>query len=148
MKTLAFTVLVVLAVGCGREERSRSVDPRDAARILESTPWFDRAPQSETDVIHLWAFMRGEGVYFTGNAYKGSFEAFRYFVEDDLVKLRMLDENKTYSMHFRIDRVEDRVFDWKLTLDGAPRGPNVYYGIDQHHRQVPPIAARILERIR
>lgn len=147
MKTLAFAVLVVLAVGCGREERSRSVPAHDAAKILESTPWFDRMPQSETDQIHLWAFLRGEGVYFTGNAYKGSFEAFRYFVEDDLLKLRMLDENKTYSTHFRIERFDDRVFDWKLTLEGAPRGPNVYYGLDQHHGELPPIAARILQRI-
>jgi hypothetical protein len=150
MKTLVIALLVL--AGCGREDRtSAAVPARDAAKILESTPWFDRAPQTETDVIHLWAFMRGEGVYFTGNAYKGSFEAFRYFVEEDLVKLRMLDENKTYSTHFRIERFEDRVFDWKLTLDGAPRGPTVYYGIDQHHGhhgQLPAIAARILERIR
>jgi hypothetical protein len=144
MKTLALVLVVALAA-CGRGEPTRV---HDAAKILESTPWFDRAPRSEEDVIHLYAFLRGEGVYFTGNAYKGSFEAFRYFVEDDLLKMRMLDENKTYSTRFTIERVDDRVFDYKLTLDGSPRGPKVYYGIDQHHgATLPPIAARILQRI-
>ena len=154
MRKLALFLLVAAAAapaGCGRDEPSRAAgvtDARDAARILESTPWFDRAPEKESDVIHLWAFLRGEGVYFTGNAYKGSFEAFRYFVEDDLIKVRMLDENKTYASHFRIERVHDRVFDYRLTLDGAPRGPKVYYGIDQSNgASLPPIAARILQRL-
>jgi len=154
-KRLALVLVLAAAVApaaCGRDHVREGVavtDGRDAARILESTPWLDRAPERETDVIHLYAFLRGEGIYFTGNAYKGSYEGFRYFVEEDEVLLRMLDENKSYRSHFRIEHVDDRVFDYKLTLDGAPRGPKVYYGIDQGHgAQLPPLAARMIQRVR
>jgi hypothetical protein len=119
----------------------------DAARILESTPWLDRAPESETDVVHAWIFPRGEGLYFVGNSYKGSYELFRYFIEDDELRLRFLDEDKAYRTRFQVQRVEDRVFDWKLTLDAAPRGPKVYYGFDQG-RALPAGVEALLSRAR
>ena len=111
---------------------------RDAEKVLESTAWLDRAPESESDVIHAWIFPRGEGLYFSGNAYKGSYETFRYFVEDGRIKLRFNADGEKHEMGYKIERVDDRTFDYKLTLDRSPRGPSVYYGIESGRRALPP----------
>src|SRR5688500_4253 len=105
MKTLALAFVVIGLVACGGEEKRRDAVPqRDAEKILESTPWLDSAPESEEDVIHAWIFPRGEGVYFTGNAYKGSYETFRYFIEDGRIKLRFLSDGSKHEMKFKIER--------------------------------------------
>ena len=142
MRKLA-PVLVVLALGvggCHRDEsRGEAVAQKDAEQVLESTAWMDRAPMEESDVIHAWIF-QGEGLYFTGNAYKASFERFRYYAEDGKLKLRWLDDGAKHEIGFRIERVRDPVFDYKLTLDGDPRGPSVYYGFDAHRSAALPDA--------
>lgn len=149
MRTLALVLAMLVATaaaGCGRDDAAPAATPvpaRDAVKILESTPWLDKAPESETDTIHVYAFARGEGVYFVGNQYKGSYEAFRWFAEDDRLKLRFLDENKTYKTSFAIQEIDDRLFDYKLTLSGSPRGPKVYYGFASHHdAELPAVAER------
>jgi hypothetical protein len=150
MKLLGSILVAALALSaCGRDEARRGVPVShgDAAAILESTPWLDRAPERESDVVHVWVFPRGEGLYFVGNSYKGAYETFRYFVEDDELRVRFHDDGrggKTYTMHFRIERIEDRVFDYRLTFDQSPRGPKVYYGLDQRHGAAAPGAMRRL----
>lgn len=152
MKGLVLSLLAVLAVvtlgACGRDEGRRGVPVShgDAAAILESTPWLDRAPEHESDIVHVWIFPRGEGLYFVGNAYKGSYETFRYFVEEDEIRMRFHDDGKSHTMHFRIERIEDRVFDYRLTFDHTPRGPKVYYGLDQH-RDLPAAARTLLDSL-
>jgi hypothetical protein len=150
MRKLA-PVLVVLALGvggCHRNEGSRgeAVAQKDAEQVLESTAWMDRAPMEESDVIHAWIF-QGEGLYFTGNAYKASFERFRYYAEDGKLKLRWLDDGAKHEIGFRIERVRDPVFDYKLTLDGDPRGPSVYYGFDNSRRQLPAGVKALLDHM-
>ncbi|MCA9673517.1 MAG: hypothetical protein H6709_04915 [Kofleriaceae bacterium] len=151
MRKLALCLVVLAVAGaasCGRDHHRPAqviTDERDALAILEASPWLDRAPTHETDVIHLWAFARGEGVYFVGNAYKGSYEMLTYFVEGDELRVRFLDENKTYKTRFTLERTPaDPVFDYKLTLAGSPRGPKVYFGFDARGRKgaVPAAAAR------
>lgn len=144
MRALVLSLAVVVLTGCGRDEARRGVPVShgDAAEILERTPWLDRAPRHERDVVHAWIFPRGEGLYFVGNAYKGSYEAFRYFVEGDELRVRFLDDGTSHTIHFRIERFEDRVFDYRLTFDASPRGPKVYYGFDQHHADRLPAATR------
>jgi hypothetical protein len=133
MKKLLFAiVLASSAAACHHDDAKREVvAQKDAERILEETPWLDRAPQAEEDVIHAYVF-QGEGIYFTGNSYKWSIERFRYYAEQDLLKVRFLDDGAKHDLHYKIERVSDRVFDYKLTLDGDPRGPSVYYGFDSH----------------
>lgn len=144
---MKLVAVLVLALAACSGDAPPPAGPADAARILESTPWLDRAPEDETDVIHAWVFPRAEGMYFVGNAYKGAYELFTYFVEENELRVRFLDERKVYKTHFRIDRVDDRVFDYKLTLDGPPRGPKVYYGFAQGRTMSPAVRA-ILERVR
>lgn len=122
--------LAAVMVGCGRDADPPSVSDSDAAEILESTPWIDRLPESEADVLHTYIYARREGVYVTGNAHKGSYETFRYFVEDDRLQMRFTEERTKYDTRFRIEPFRHRVFAWKLTLDSPPRGPAVYYGFD------------------
>ncbi len=141
-------VVVVGSVGCGRgsEDRKAAVaitDAKDAARILEQTPWLDRAPTDERDIVHAWIFSRGEGVYFVGNAYKGAYEMFRYFVEEDELRIKFLDDGKSARTRFRIERFDDRVFDYRLTLTDSPRGPEVYYGFEPSRRNDLPLPARL-----
>lgn len=154
MKTLALCLSIAAAgapaaAGCGRDDASppaTRVEGRDAVRILEGTPWLDKAPERETDVVQLYAFARGEGIYFVGNQYKGSYEAFTWFADatedGDELRLRFLAENKTYKTRFTIEEVDDRVFDYKLTMAGSPRGPKVYYGFASH-RDVPAAVQRL-----
>lgn len=147
MKALTGVVLsvavVVGIVGCGSgsEDRKPGVvvsDAKDAARILEQTPWLDRAPTDERDIVHAYIFPRGEGVYFVGNAYKGAYEMFRYFVEDDELRLKFLDDGKSAKTKFKIEKYDDRVFDYRLTFSESPRGPKVFYGFEpQRHDQLP-----------
>jgi hypothetical protein len=150
MKHVAAAIVLVALAGCGRDHARRHdvVPQRDAETILESTAWLDSAPESETDVIHAWIFPRGEGLYFTGNAYKGAYETFRYFVEDERIKLRFQADGTKHEMRFRIERIDDRTFDYKLTLDPSPRGPSVYYGIDQGRRALPASIEAVISHIR
>lgn len=149
MRKLVLVMLASLAVGvgaCGRDDARRAVavsDAGEAAAILESTPWLDRAPESERDVIHAWVFPRGEGLYLVGNAYKATYELFQYFVEDDELRIRFLDDGKTHKLRFTIERVQHHpVFDYRLTLHGSPRGPKVYYGFDSHRGDALPAPLR------
>lgn len=141
---MKLVAVLVLALAACTGDAATHLDP---AKTLESTPWLDHAPHDETDVVHAWIFPRAEGVYFVGNAYKGAFELFTYFVEDDELRVRFLDENKTYKTRFRIERVDHGVFDYKLTLEGSPRGPKVYYGFAQG-RAMSPAVQGILDRAR
>lgn len=149
MRTLALSILVaVTLLGCSSNESPpAALDGEDAARILEQTPWLDRLPEQERDVVNVWLFMHGEGAYVVGNAYKGSYETFRYFVEDGELRVRFHDDGKTHVVSFRIERVRQGVFDYRMTLDRAPRGPKVYYGFDPD-KALPDAAARVIDRIR
>ena len=144
IRTAAIVLAIVSLTACGDDPpRATAISHDDAERILESTPWFDRAPETETDVINAYIFGGGEGLYFTGNSYKGSYELFRYFLEDDgVIKFRFLDEGKKYSASYSIERAHRDVFDYKLTLHDSPRGPQVYYGFDAG-RSVPPLMRKI-----
>ncbi len=152
MRTLPLCLVMLVATAvasCGRDEAPapRTIHGGDAVRILENTPWLDKAPEHETDVIQLYAFARGEGLFFEGNQYKGGYEAFAWFAEDDELRLRFLAENKTYKTRFTIERVDDRVFDYKLTLSASPRGPKIYYGFASHRDARVPAAAAQVQRL-
>jgi hypothetical protein len=146
MRHLAIVSLLAFAlVGC-RDKRpvpaGEPVSHDDAEEILESTPWLDKIPQHERDVIRAYVFDDGQGLYFIGNSYKATFEALTYSVERDGLTLRFLDENKKYKTDWKIERFRGEVFDYKLTLKKDPRGPKVYYGFD-HGRELPETVSKI-----
>ena len=146
MREALIVIACVALAACGRDEEARVAD-RDALAVLESTPWLDRLPEREADVFHTYVFARGEGVFVAGNAYKGSYEVFRYFAEDDRLRLRFTEEGRSYDARFSIERAQHPVFDWKLTLEGAPRGPEVYFGF-QHRHELDTAAPRAARWIR
>ena len=152
MKKLALLFAVVAAAGaagCGRDSGRAAdvvIDHKDAAKILQETPWLDRAPEREQDLVKAWVFPRGEGVYFEGNAYKASYELFSYFIEEDELRVRFLDDGKSHKMKYTIERVDHRIFDYKLTFDESPRGPKVYYGFEHDHA-LPAAVRAVLTRI-
>jgi hypothetical protein len=132
----SFAIVAVLAVSlfacrdAARAPAGTPVSAADAERILEGTPWLDSVPHDERDVIKAYVFQRGDGLWFVGNSYKASYELISYWVEDKEIKLRFLDENKTYKTTWKIERYRGEVFDYKLTLGKDPRGPKVYYGFE------------------
>jgi hypothetical protein len=132
MRHLAIvSILAFTLAGCS-DERSvpagELVSHDDAEEILESTPWLDKLPQDEREVIKAYIFQDGQGLYFVGNSYKATFEALTYSVERDGLTLRFLDENKKYKTGWKIERYRGEVFEYKLTMTKDPRGPKVYYG--------------------
>jgi hypothetical protein len=150
MRTLAIAAALLLALstaGCRSESGSGTPAPevvaqRDAEEILESSPWLDKVPQDERDVINVFVFQDAQGAYLIGNSYKATIEMFRYWVEDGEIKAKFLDENKTYKSGFKIERYKGEIFDYKLTFTKSPRGPKVYYGFDQG-RELPDWVSKI-----
>jgi hypothetical protein len=144
---IAFVVSLVSLGACqDAKPRPEPVPDDEAAELLESTPWLDRAPRTERDVIHLYVFQDGEGIYFIGNAYKATLELIKYWLDGNRVEMRFLDENKAYKTKYRIEKYRGEIFDYKLTLDKSPRGPKVYYGFDSNRaHELPPLVTRIME---
>ena len=146
MRHLAIvSVLAFALVGCSDERpvpAGELVLHDDAEEILESTPWLDKIPQHERDVIRAYVFDDGQGLYFIGNSYKATFEAITYFVEGDAINLRFLDENKKYKTEWKVERFRGEVFDYKLTLKKDPRGTKVYYGFSGN-RELPETVSKI-----
>lgn len=145
MRTLVIVTALTLSVpAChdGTAPAHEVVAGKDAEAILESTPWLDTLPQDERDHVNAYLFGRGEGLYLVGNQYKSTVELFRYWVDGGTLKLKFLEENKSYDTGWKIERWRGEVFDYRLTLDHAPRGPAVYYGFDSG-RALPPVVSKI-----
>lgn len=133
---IALSILALTLSACSDDRpapRGEPVDVADAADILESTPWLDTAPRSERDKINAYVFQDGQGLFFFGNSYKATYELFMYDVDNDKLKLEFLDEDKTYKTTYKIERYRGEIFDYKLTIKKAPRGPKVYFGFSSDH---------------
>lgn len=148
MVRTALVVVAALVLSACQDAPSapKPLPDDEAAELLELTPWLDRAPRSERDVINAYIFQDGEGLYFVGNAYKATMEVLKYWLDGKDLELRFLDENKAYKTTFTIEKYRGEIFDYKLTLKKSPRGPKVYYGFDPgHSRELPAIVTRIKE---
>ena len=144
--SLVIAFVVSLSACQDATPRPQPLPDDEAAELLESTPWFDHAPRHERDVIHLYFFQDGDGVYYIGNAYKATLELIKYWLEGKRLEMRFLDENKTYKTEYTIEKYRGEIFDYKLTLTKSPRGPKVYYGFDStSSRELPPMVTRIME---
>ncbi len=139
--------LATSLAACGSsssDDEQPPVSARDAQRLLTQTPWLDHLPAHEGDTIDLLQLdRRGQGVYVHGNAYRGSYEAFRYTASSDQLELEFLDSQQRTSTGYRIERFRRQGFDLRLVLSDSPRGPSVYYGFDPR-RGIPAAVRAVL----
>jgi hypothetical protein len=145
LKPMFVAVLAVaslsVAPGCrGGESSDNAVEVADseAAEIIESTPWLDKAPEAPEDNFSAYVFQQEVGVFVSGSQYRGSYDLFTYQISDKAVAFKFLADGKGAKSKFKLERVSKGPFDLRLTLKDSPRGPKVYYGFDhQHGRELP-----------
>jgi len=122
MRTL---LLVVALVGCS-SHKSHDAD------LLLNRNWIDRMPQTERDHLYVYRFVpsMGGGVFQDRTLYKGTFELFHFDASGDEIHFVLPETHEDVKSSFKIETVDGpEPFDLKLTIDGDPRGPSVYYGI-------------------
>ena len=134
------TFLPVLLLSClalaGCRDRKPApppevLPPAEAARVLRNHVWLDKMPESQTERFHLALFLdRSIGVYQDRTVWKGDFEMFEFKLRDDRVELSLPGSRKVVKTKWRIERVRDGDFDYRLVFDDAPRGPKAYWGLD------------------
>jgi hypothetical protein len=107
-------------------------DPGEAARLLVDRNWIDRLPETPRDKLHVYRFVpsMGGGVYQDRTLFKGTFELFTFEVDGETVRIVTPEDGRAHAVRFHVDRITDGAegTDLRLTLDGPPRGPSVYYG--------------------
>lgn len=146
---LTATLGVASLSACFGSDEAKSSEPQEvsaaeARKLLASTPWLDHMPAAENDSIDLLQLdPRGNGVYVHGNAYKGSYEVFRYEATNDELRLTFLDNGARAKTGYRIERMKRKGFDLRLTFTASPRGPAAYYGFE-NGRALPPAVQKLL----
>ena len=126
-------LLLVLALAACHGTSSPKLSASDARDVLIDRNWIDRMPETQTDKLHVYRFVptMGGGVYQDRTIYKGTFELFKFTVEnDDHIDFDLLETGNHVKSQFTIERVDGPApFDLKLTVWSDPRGPGVYYGM-------------------
>jgi len=126
-------LLLVLALAACHGKSSPQLSATDARGVLIDRNWIDRMPETQTDKLHVYRFVptMGGGVYQDRTIYKGTFELFKFDVEnDDHIVFDLLETGDKVNSQFTIERVDGPApFDLKLTVWSDPRGPGVYYGM-------------------
>ena len=131
LSAVAALAVAALSAACGRETRSTSLPPDEAAKVLINRNWLDRWPTSETEKLNVYRFTpsMGGGVYQDRTLFAGKFELFTYQVEDHHLTIQWPNSKEEDRMLFRIDRVSGpEPFDLRLELTTPSRGPRTYYG--------------------
>jgi hypothetical protein len=127
MKT-ALTLVAILALGaCSSKHASL-----DAKQLLIDRNWLDRMPETERERLHVYRFVpsMGGGVFQDRTLYKGTFELFKFSVTGDKLHFVLPETHDEVTSKFTIEQVDGPApFDLKLTIDGDPRGPHVYFGM-------------------
>ncbi len=135
MRCLAIlsTALVMsgaVTVGCGGDERD-ALPAHEAAALLENRNWIDHWPQSADEKLFVYRFtpQMGGGVFQDRTLFKGQFELFVYEIKGDEIRIQWPHTKQRDRVRFHIESVKGpKPFDLRLVLDGASRGPTVYYG--------------------
>ncbi|HPH64105.1 MAG TPA: hypothetical protein PLF40_00095 [Kofleriaceae bacterium] len=132
------------ATGCrgGNTDNAVEVTDGEVQTALESTPWLDKAPESPTDNFSAYVFQKGEGAFVTGNQYRGTWDMFRYRLNETNLEFRFLADGKTAKSKIKLEHFDNGPFGYRLTIKDAPRGPKVYYGFDNHHSKDVPVALK------
>jgi hypothetical protein len=142
MRTLFVATMVTLAIGtavtsCSKDSGEKAavvVADGEIAVVLQSTPWLDKAIESEKEKFAAFVFTKGDGVFVSGSAARGNYDVFAYKLNGDKIGFVFWQDGKKASSSFKLERFENGPFGYRLTIKDSPRGPKVYYGMDQHHQ--------------
>ncbi|MSP58792.1 MAG: hypothetical protein EXR72_00345 [Myxococcales bacterium] len=133
MKIFA-ALLFVLASGCTSAPADRTLPEGEARALLIDRNWIDRLPEGHGDRLHVFRFVprMGGGVYQDRTLFAGQFELFTFEHTGDEIRFRLPHAGERKTVRYRIETLApDQAhgpLDLRLTLEGSPRGPSVYYG--------------------
>jgi hypothetical protein len=140
MRTVIVPVVLSLFLALGACDRGsaprRGVSADDAAQLLIDRNWLDSWPADKDDHLRVYRFVpsMGGGVYQDRTVFKGTFELFQFKTDGKTIDYHFPHDGLKRETRFRIERVEGpEPFDLKLTIDGDPRGPGVYFGMTSDH---------------
>jgi len=123
-------LVLALLAGCSSSSH-KTIAKDDQAKLLLDRNWLDRMPQTERDHLFVYRFVptMGGGVFQDRTLFKGTFELFTFAVDGGDIKFNLPETKEKLSRAFRIEEVDGPApFDLKLTIEGDPRGPGVYFG--------------------
>src|SRR3954470_9694543 len=127
------TVLIVaLLAGCSSSHRGNDVSDGEGRKLLIDRNWIDRMPENHTDKLHVYRFVpsMGGGVFQDRTLFKGTFELFKFEVNQDEIRFNLPETGDRVTSKFSIEPVDGpKPFDLKLSISDDPRGPHIYYGI-------------------
>jgi hypothetical protein len=154
MRNLAATALAlfmaVAAAGCSRgHEAARALPPEAAKALLINRSWVDRLPKSVDDKLHVFRFTpaMGGGVYQDRTLFAGTFELFLYQADGKEIRFELVHKGQKKRCAYRIEELAEKGpegVDLKLTIDGDPRGPSVYYSWKKNPADLDTLLAQIL----
>lgn len=97
--------------------------------ILTGRIWIDHAPTKETEYFEIFVALEQSptGVFERGSAFEGQFEIFKYDAKgNDKLAMTFPQKGKKYDVKYTAKACKEGVFDYCLTLSGAPRGAPKY----------------------
>ncbi len=131
IRALVVALLVVSACSSGEKSSTKLTDA-EAQKLLIDRNWLDRMPDTERERLHVYRFVpnMGGGVFQDRTLYKGTFELFSFSATAGDITFDLHETREKITAPFSIEKVTGPApFDLRLTIDGDPRGPGVYYGI-------------------
>jgi hypothetical protein len=134
MTRLGFVLAVAVAAlsACSGGAKTTPLPPDEAKALLIERNWVDRLPQKVDDQLHVFRFVpkMGGGVYQDRTIFAGTFELFMFDADGKTIRFNLLHTGDKKSCAYRIEELATpgpEGVDLKLTIDGSPRGPSVYY---------------------
>jgi hypothetical protein len=125
------TAMILVTVLAACSAKKATVDTDSAKQLLIDRNWLDRMPETERDRLHVYRFVptMGGGVFQDRTLYKGQFELFKFSVKGDQLHFVLPETHDEVTSKFTMEKVDGPApFDLKLTIEGDPRGPHVYFG--------------------
>jgi hypothetical protein len=140
MRTVIVPVVVSLVLALAACDRAsaprRGVPASDAAQLLIDRNWLDSWPEDKDDHLRVYRFVpsMGGGVYQDRTVFKGQFELFQFANDGTTIDYHFPHDGLKKKVRYRIEKVDGpEPFDLKLTIEGDPRGPGVYFGMTSDH---------------
>jgi hypothetical protein len=110
-------------------------DPLQPRAILNRV-WFDKYPDKPRETTQLWIFLSGGiALYERGSYYRVAMEIFDFERQNDRMVITSLQDKKSVTTPFKIERCDQEPFDLCLTIDTPARGPKTLYGFSHRGDQ-------------